>query len=331
LVIFSDEFSWLFLLSIDDAGRYVEGLLRRQFNFPVTGHPSWKTMIRLGINVDHVATLRQVRRVDYPDPVEASLAAERAGAKAVTVHLREDRRHIQDRDLFRIREAIHVRLNQEMAPIHEMVEIAMELRPEEVCLVPERREELTTEGGLDAAGLKERLAPMIERFKMARIGVSLFVDPEPRQIEAAAMLGADFVELHTGSYAAIADADLSDGRNPGDTRPSALPRNARLKSRATGTRRGGRSPAMMIGEQARAELEKIRSAVKLARSLRLKPNAGHGLNYRNVGAIAAIPGLAWLHIGHAVVARSVLVGMERAVREMNGIINGRAGLSPRRR
>src|ERR1700692_3010045 len=145
-------------------------------------------MPKLGVNVDHVATLRQARRGEYPDPVAAALAAERAGANAITVHLREDRRHIQDRDLFAIRAAIRIHLNQEMAPIAEMVEIAMELRPQEVCLVPERREELTTEGGLDAAGLKERIVPIVDRLKMARVGVSLFIDPEPHQVEAAAMI-----------------------------------------------------------------------------------------------------------------------------------------------
>ena len=144
--------------------------------------------------------------------MEASLAAERAGADAITVHLREDRRHIQDTDLFGIHQAIQIHLNQEMAPIPEMLEITMELRPDEVCLVPERREELTTEGGLDAAGLKHRLQPILDRLSLAKIGISRFVDPEPRQIEAAVMLGADFVETHTGTYANLADADLAKAR-----------------------------------------------------------------------------------------------------------------------
>lgn len=276
-------------------------------------------MIKLGVNVDHVATLRQARLAQYPDPVEASLAAQRAGADAITVHLREDRRHIQDRDLFRIREAIGVRLNQEMAPVHEMVEIAMELRPEEVCLVPERREELTTEGGLDAAGLRKRIGPIIERLKMAGIGVSLFVDPEPRQIEAAALMGADFVELHTGTYAILADDDLAradpaanDGA--GRRRTTSRPRNARRAASATD----------QLSEVAVAELRKLRDAAKLARELKIKPNAGHGLNYRNVIPVAAIPGIAWLHIGHSIVARSVIAGMERAVREMRALIDRRA-------
>ncbi|HJU12325.1 MAG TPA: pyridoxine 5'-phosphate synthase, partial [Candidatus Binataceae bacterium] len=238
-------------------------------------------MIKLGVNVDHVATLRQARRARYPDPVEASLAAERAGANAITVHLREDRRHIQDTDLFGIHQAIKIRLNQEMAPIPEMLEIAMEVRPDEVCLVPERREELTTEGGLDAAGLKDRLQPILERLSLARIGVSLFIDPEPEQIEAAAMLGADFVEIHTGMYANLADADLASAREDGK-------RNRRKLLRPA-SRKGSPEKAIPpeFSEATRAELQKIRAAVKLARTLKLKPNAGHGLNYDNVMPVAA--------------------------------------------
>jgi pyridoxine 5-phosphate synthase len=275
-------------------------------------------MVKLGVNVDHVATLRQVRLARYPDPVEASLAAERAGAGAITVHLREDRRHIQDTDLFNIHQAIGIHLNQEMAPIPEMLEIALELRPDEVCLVPERREELTTEGGLDAVGQKERLQPIMERLSLAKIGVSLFIDPEPRQIEAAAMLGAQFVEIHTGTYANLADADLANAHGDPDS----------AKRKPTSPRIGSsphRTPAGIppeFSDETRKELHKIRAAVKLARSLKLKPNAGHGLNYDNVAAVAAISGIAWLHIGHAIVARSLTSGMERAVREMLRLING---------
>jgi pyridoxine 5-phosphate synthase len=279
-----------------------------------------RAMIKLGVNVDHIATLRQARLAQYPDPVEASLAAERAGANAITVHLREDRRHIQDRDLFRIREAIGVHLNQEMAPVHEMVEIAMELRPQEVCLVPERREELTTEGGLDAAGLKERLAPMVERLKLAGIHVSLFIDPEPRQVEAASVLGADFVELHTGAYATLADADLAATDRDEQRFPPSGPRTSRKSN----------SRVEALSEATRAEIRKLRDAAKLARELKIKPNAGHGLNYRNVLPIAAIPGIAWLHIGHSIVARSVIIGMERAVREMRALIDRRAPSQTRR-
>ena len=273
----------------------------------------------LGVNVDHVATLRQARRVAYPDPVEAAIAAQRAGAAAITVHLREDRRHIQDADLERIRRAIRVHLNQELAPVEEMVAIAIAIRPDEVCLVPERREELTTEGGLDAAGQFERLAPIVGRLKMAGIGVSLFIDPENHQIDAAARLGADFVELHTGTYATLADADLAAA----DARSTV--RGAKGgKSNVRAIVRGRNAARVPLAAAARAELAKLRTAVKTARALKLRPNAGHGLNYRNVGPIAAIPGLVWLHIGHAIVARAVMVGMERAVREMNSLIGGPA-------
>jgi pyridoxine 5-phosphate synthase len=282
-------------------------------------------MIKLGVNVDHVATLRQARLAAYPDPVEASVAAQRAGADAITVHLREDRRHIQDNDLFRIHKTIKIHLNQEMAPIREMLEIAMELRPNEVCLVPERREELTTEGGLDVAGLQDRVAPVIERLRMAKISVSLFIDPQPRQIEAAAMLGANFVEIHTGTYANLADADVARARDPSNA-------NTRLRPRqvaATGRRKDSELQAL-FSQETRVELAKLRAAVKLARSLKLKPNAGHGLNYDNVAPVATIPGIVWLHIGHSIVARALIVGMEKAVREMLVLINGRgSGLSKR--
>jgi pyridoxine 5-phosphate synthase len=260
-------------------------------------------MPRLGVNIDHVATLREARRVDYPDPVEAALAAERAGADAITFHLREDRRHIQDHDLFRLRQAVSVHLNQELAPVDEMVELALKLRPHEVCLVPERRLEVTTEGGLDVAGLSERLRPMVRQLKEAAIAVSLFIDPVRHQIEAAAELGAEYVEIHTGTYANHADADLA--RAVGVGKPSKL------------------------GESAAAELQKIREAVKAARALGLKPNAGHGLNYRNVGPMVAIAGIQWLHIGHSIIARAIAVGMERAVSEMLALVNRRRAGTPR--
>jgi pyridoxine 5-phosphate synthase len=260
-------------------------------------------MPRLGVNIDHVATLREARRVDYPDPVEAALAAERAGADAITFHLREDRRHIQDHDVFRLRQAIHVHLNQELAPVDEMVDLALKLQPHEVCLVPERRLEITTEGGLDVAGLSERLEPIVRRLKKADIAVSLFIDPALRQVEAAAELVADYVEIHTGTYANCADANLAEAA--GDGKP------------------------LKLGDSAAAELQKIREAVKAARALGLKPNAGHGLNYRNVGPIVAIPGIQWLHIGHAIVARAIAVGMSRAVSEMLALVKPRrAGSSP---
>jgi len=250
-------------------------------------------MPKLGVNVDHVATLRQARGVDYPDPIAAALAAERAGADAITVHMREDRRHIQDHDLFRLREAVSVHLNQELAAVDQIIELSLRLMPEEVCIVPERREELTTEGGLDAVAMHDRLAPIIARYRDAGIGVSLFIDPVPQQLEAAAKLRADFVEIHTGAYANLADRDFALVRGRGKPQ---------------------------LSEETLAALAAIRAAVKSARELGLKANAGHGLNYENVGPVAAIAGIKWLHIGHAIVARAVMVGMERAVREMKALI-----------
>jgi len=261
-------------------------------------------VIKLGVNIDHIATLRQARRVDYPDPLEAALAAEKAGADAITMHVREDRRHVADRDLFRIAEAIRIPLNQELAPTDEMIEIALRVKPDEVCIVPERREELTTEGGLDVAGLSDRLVPMINQLKEAGIGVSLFVEPDQQQLAAAHSVGADYVELHTGAWAALADRDWADPQ---------------------------RRRKMELSEEAQAELQRIRSAARSARALGLKVNAGHGLNYVNTPPIAAITGLRWLHIGHSIVARAVMVGMGRAVREMKQLIaqsgRGRAARS----
>jgi len=271
-------------------------------------------MIKLGVNVDHVATVRQARGVSYPDPVEAARAAERAGAQAITVHLREDRRHIQDDDLLRIRDAISIPLNQEMAPTTEMAAIALELRPKEVCLVPERREEVTTEGGLDAAGLQDRIRPLVEQLHAGGIGVSLFIEPEPHQVHAAAELDADFVEFHTGRYALLADAHQARPEAGERTRASAL-------KPVRGT--------LDLSGDARAELDRLRTAIRLARSLKLKPNVGHGLNYRNIGPIAALPGLNWAHIGHAIVARAIMVGLTQAVREMARLLARRP--APRER
>ena len=257
-------------------------------------------MLKLGVNIDHVATLRQARHVGYPDPLEAALAAAKAGADAITLHVREDHRHVQDADLIRIREAIKIHLNQELAPTDAMLELALRIKPNEVCIVPERRQELTTEGGLDAAGLSDRLRPMITRLRAARIAVSLFIEPDPIQIRAASELGAAYVELHTGTY-----ADLCEQQRPGRT------------SLVT---------EQHLDPSAKMELERIRDAVTMARSLKLKANAGHGLNYRNVGPIVSIPGLQWLHIGHAIIARAVMVGMERAVREMRVLLA--SGIAP---
>lgn len=230
---------------------------------------------RLGVNVDHVATLRQARRAIYPDPVTAAALAEAAGAGQITIHLREDRRHIQDRDLKLLRETCQTVLNLEMAATQEMVKIAYEVKPDLVTLVPERREELTTEGGLDVAGQRDALAQVIRHLKDGEIQVSLFIDPDLDPVRAAHRLNADRVELHTGRYCEA--------------------RNGRERSR---------------------ELTRVVDAARAAGKLGLGVAAGHGLNYENVEAIARIEEIDELNIGHAIVARAVLVGMDRAVRDM---------------
>ena len=239
--------------------------------------------VLLGVNVDHVATLRQARGVDYPDPVEASRIAAGAGADGITVHLREDRRHIQDRDVERIRAELDVKLNLEMAATDEMVAIARRIRPDDVCIVPERRAELTTEGGLAVAGNESGLAPLVGALVEAGIRVSLFVDPDPRQIAASHAVGATVVELHTGRYCEVRGAAVAD------------------------------------------ELRQLVTAAGEAHGLGLVVNAGHGLTVANVGPIARLPHLHELNIGHAIVARAVLVGMAAAVREMRDAID--AGLA----
>lgn len=230
---------------------------------------------RLGVNVDHVATLRQARRTTYPDPVTAAALAELAGAQQITIHLREDRRHIQDRDLRILRETCQTLLNLEMAATAEMVKIAYEYKPDVVTLVPERREELTTEGGLDVAGQREQVAKIIKNLKDGEITVSLFIDPDLDQIRAAHKVDADRIELHTGRYCEA--------------------RNERERGR---------------------ELSRIVDAAKAAAKLGMSVAAGHGLNYDNVQPIARIQEIDELNIGHAIVGRAVLVGFERAVREM---------------
>ncbi len=231
--------------------------------------------ILLGVNIDHVATIRQARGTRYPEPLHAALLCEQHGADAITLHLREDRRHIQDRDVRLLRQMLQTRMNLEMAATDEMVGIACEVKPHDCCLVPERREELTTEGGLDVAGNLPRMKEVCARLAEAGIRVSLFIDAEPEQLEAAVEAGAPVVEIHTGHYA---DAD---------------------------------------GRQARArELERIRAAVERGLALGLQVNAGHGLDYHNVAAIAAIPGVRELNIGHAIVARALFTGLPEAVREM---------------
>lgn len=232
-------------------------------------------MAKLCVNIDHVATVRQARRISEPDPVAAAVLAELAGAAGITCHLREDRRHIQDEDVLRLREVVKTRLNLEMAPIPEMLDIAQRVKPHMVMFVPERRQEITTEGGLDVAANLERIREATKRMQAAGMLVSHFIDPEPRQIDAVKTCGADYLELHTGAYA-----------------------NARTTTdRLT-------------------ELKKLVAAAQYAQQLGQRVNAGHGLNLRNVVPIAAIAGIHELHIGHAIVSHAVLVGFERAVREM---------------
>ncbi|HWV37774.1 MAG TPA: pyridoxine 5'-phosphate synthase [Vulgatibacter sp.] len=230
---------------------------------------------RLGVNVDHVATVRQARLAPHPDPILAAALAEQGGADQITVHLREDRRHIQDRDLRLLKETCRSVLNLEMAATDEMLAIALEVRPHTVTLVPERREELTTEGGLDVAAGKDRLRPFIRRLHEAGLVVSLFVDPDAAQVEAAREAGAERIEIHTGAYC----------KAEGDA------------SRA-------------------AELRRVQESAARASGLGLGVAAGHGLDYFNVDAIASIPAIEELNIGHSIVARAVMVGMERAVRDM---------------
>ncbi len=234
--------------------------------------------ILLGVNIDHIATLRQVRGAPYPEPVEAALLAEKAGADGITAHLREDRRHIQDRDLRLLREMIHTRLNMEMAVTDEMITIASQIRPDACCLVPEKREELTTEGGLDVRGQFDRVKTACAALAGVGIEVSLFIDPDPAQVEAAHKAGAPVIELHTGSYA-----------------------EARAESRER-------------------ELRQIKHAAQLASDLGMQVNAGHGIHYHNVEAIARIPQIVELNIGHAIVARAVLTGWVEAVREMKRLM-----------
>ncbi len=241
-------------------------------------------MVRLHVNIDHVATLRQVRRAKFPDPVAAAALVELAGGDGITVHLREDRRHIQDRDLRLLRQTVKTFLNMEMATTDEMLGIALEVMPDGVCLVPESRQELTTEGGLDVLKHFERVAQVSRRLEEAGIYVSLFIDPDLKQIEAASRTGASFIEIHTGKYANAANA----------------------------------------GERA-AFLNGIREAAQGARQLGLRVNAGHGLDYHNTAPVAALEGIEELNIGHAIVSRAVLVGMDRAVRDMKAIIEKACG------
>lgn len=231
--------------------------------------------IKLGVNIDHVATLRQARLTRYPDPIQAAVTAAQAGADSITVHLREDRRHIQDRDVRILKETLDVPLNLEMAVTDKMLALAAELQPDYCCFVPERREELTTEGGLDVAGQAERVRAACARMQAAGSRVSLFIDADSAQIDAAVKAGADMIEIHTGHYA---DCDNPQSRS--------------------------------------IEFNKIVDAVEHAAQTPLQINAGHGLHYHNVRAVAALEQVAELNIGHAIIARAVFSGLYQAVKDM---------------
>ncbi|MEH2301418.1 pyridoxine 5'-phosphate synthase [Nostoc sp.] len=238
-------------------------------------------MATLGVNIDHIATIRQARRTVEPDPVAAAVLAELAGADGITVHLREDRRHIQDRDVLLLRQTVRSHLNLEMAPTDEMLAIALNIKPDYVTLVPEKREEVTTEGGLNIVGQLARIGEIVDKLQSANIPVSLFIDAESAQIEASVKLQARFIELHTGQY-----AEAKDETN----------RQRELAILAKGCEQ-----AIQAG---------------------LRVNAGHGLTYWNVYPVAALPGMEELNIGHTIISRAALVGMERAVREMKQAIRG---------
>jgi pyridoxine 5-phosphate synthase len=251
-------------------------------------------MLKLGVNIDHVATLREARYRSRghgePDPVAAAQLCEAAGCHGITAHLREDRRHIQDRDIWKLREVVKTRLNLEMANAPEIVEIALKLKPEIVCIVPERRLEVTTEGGLDVVAAEKSLTETCKKMNDASIEVSLFIAPDENQIEASARTGAQFIELHTGTFAEHYFerwGEAPDEPARGDARPTSFP-----------------------------ELERLVAGAKLAHSFGLKVNAGHGLNYINLVTLFAVPHLVELNIGHSLVSRAVFVGMETAVKEM---------------
>jgi pyridoxine 5-phosphate synthase len=238
-------------------------------------------VLTLGVNIDHVATIRQARQANEPDPIAAAVLAELAGADGITAHLREDRRHIQDRDVRLLRETVATHLNLEMAATEEMVSIALDLKPDYVTLVPEKRTEVTTEGGLDVAGQLENLKKVVDRLQSANIPVSLFIDANSAQIQASQASKAMFIELHTGCYANANDP-------------------------------------VTLGK----ELEHLRQGCLEATSCDLRINAGHGLTYRNVYPVAMLPGMEELNIGHSIISRAVLVGIDRAIREMKLAMRG---------
>ena len=236
-------------------------------------------MIELGVNIDHVATLRQARRTYEPDPVWAAVEAELGGADGITIHLREDRRHINDRDLQLLRQTVQCKLNLEMSIVPEIAEIAIKTLPDQATLVPERRQEVTTEGGIDLSQQSDRITSIVGRLRSAGVFVSAFIDPDEKQVNLAAQQGFHAVEFHTGAYA--------NGRQ----------------------------------DDVERHLERLRRSCSIARERGLRLHAGHGLNYRNVGPIASIPGMMELNIGHAIVSRAIFVGLREAVREMKALMH----------
>ena len=246
-------------------------------------------MVKLGVNVDHVATLREARKERNPDPVAAALIAEMAGANGITAHLREDLRHIQERDVRLLRQTVTTRLNLEMAPTPAMVEFALELQPDMVTLVPERRAELTTEGGLDVAAHEKELEKIVANLRAQRIVVSLFIDPEARQVRASQKVGSEMIELHTGHFA------RAFAHEPGE-------------------------------DPWQAERARLVDAAALGNRLGLRVNAGHGLDYQNVAYVSSIPRMEELNIGHSIISRAILVGLDRAVRDM--VVAMRQGEAP---
>jgi len=250
-------------------------------------------MIELGVNIDHVATLRQARRTHEPDPVWAAVEAHLGGADGITVHLREDRRHIQDEDVRRLRELVHIKLNLEVAATGEMIDIACRVKPEMAMLVPEGRHEITTEGGLDVAGQEPALRNVVQRLADAGIVTSVFIDADVAQVEAAARIGARVCEIHTGPYAHAFHAKGRDAE----------------------------SAAVVT------ELDRIRTAGDAARALGMRFNAGHALTYFNVQPVARLAGVRELHIGHAIVSRAVFTGLREAVRQMKALMREAAGMS----
>jgi len=236
-------------------------------------------MVKLGVNIDHVATVREARKERNPDPVAAAIVAELAGAHGITAHLREDLRHIQERDVRLLRQTVTTHLNLEMAPTAAMVQFALELQPDMVTLVPERRQELTTEGGLDVAGHERELAQIVQNLRAQRILVSLFIDPEARQVKASQKVGAELVELHTGNFARAFHYESGD-------------------------------------ESWQAERSRLVDSAALGHRLGLRVNAGHGLDYQNVSYVSSIPYMEELNIGHSIISRAIMSGMDTAVRDM---------------